>query len=154
MGLLDKVLGTSQIEDEDEDDWWDTIEYFTKEEMACNCGHKDCPRHGMAFMQMKRLDQLRRAYGGPLAVSSGFRCRNHSRERHKNFPGSHVEGKATDIPIFGSNARTLIGLAIKCGFGGIGVYQSGDISSRFVHVDTVSPTSYRSRPWIWTYDFP
>jgi uncharacterized protein YcbK (DUF882 family) len=55
----------------------------------------------------------------------------------------HSQGRAVDVLVTGSDAYTLVKLALAHGFGGIGVQQTGD--GRFIHLDN------REVPSIWSY---
>lgn len=119
-----------------------TAEHFTRQEMACKCGHCD----GRAEMEqefMDRLDMLRKVLG-PLTITSGFRCPNHPSEARKSTPGSHAYGIAADIAVSGGKKRhETIVAALDLGFEGIGVAKT------FVHVDLGHPSA--GRPAVWTY---
>ena len=68
-----------------------------------------------------RLQELRKAYGKPIKVSSGIR-----------FEGNHATGKAVDIKCYGSRERfDLVKWALICGFVRIGVYD------QHIHLDMV-----------------
>ena len=67
----------------------------------------------------------------------------HPVEAAKAQPGMHSTGLAADIGISGSEAVTLLRLALDAGFRGVGVQQKG--SGRFLHVDL------RETPTIWSY---
>jgi uncharacterized protein YcbK (DUF882 family) len=100
------------------------------------------------FIQM--LDDLRHEFGGPLFITSGYRCPEHNQRVSSTGPnGPHTSGKAVDIGIRGGDARLLLGLAIKAGFTGIGVQQKG--SGRFIHLDMLDDAPGQPRPWLWSY---
>ena len=73
-------------------------DYFTDEEMKCkgqNCCGNSCPV-SQEFMYM--LDVLRRHLGGPLQVSSGFRCKTHNARIPNSAKYSkHTLGIAADV---------------------------------------------------------
>ena len=129
-------------------DW--PFEHFTRDEMACrHCGACQMDHHFM-----RRLDLLREAFGAPLRVASGYRCQEHNDAvsasgRLQDPP--HVAGLAADIAIAGEQARRLVGLAIDRGFAGIGIDQTGERTTRFIHLDMAPSSYWRPRPWIWSY---
>lgn len=120
---------------------------FSAAEMQC----RETGECNMQASFMDRLQALRTEFGKPLIITSGFRSRRHSAERHKKRPGTHAMGCAVDIAISGADALRLIELAIMKGFSGIGISQSGDHSKRFIHLDDAAAQPWRPRPHIWSY---
>jgi uncharacterized protein YcbK (DUF882 family) len=95
---------------------------------------------------MSKLQQLRNAYGKPMAITSGYRCPEHPIEVKKVTPGAHSSGLACDVAVQGNDAYHLLKLAFGLEFTGIGVQQKG--GGRFIHLDTMrSPP----RPNVWSY---
>jgi uncharacterized protein YcbK (DUF882 family) len=120
--------------------------YFTLDEFRC----KHCGEVFMhpGFIQM--LDDLRHEFGGPLFITSGYRCPEHNQRVSSTGPaGPHTSGKAADIGIRGGDARRLVGLAVQHGFTGIGVQQKG--GGRFIHLDMLDDAPGQPRPWLWSY---
>lgn len=67
--------------------------HFTKAEMAC----QHC---GVCLMRdtfMRKLQALRDAFGGPITVTSGYRCPDHNRAVGGAKDSQHVKGNAADI---------------------------------------------------------
>lgn len=133
-------------------DWSET--HFLPKEFACKCG---CDRMEMATETVLLLEQLRRAYGQPIYLSSAFRCPDHPIEKKKARPGTHTTGRAVDIAASGKEAWAILNIALRQGaWTGIGVQQKGDHDSRFIHLDTVPIDGWEGyehivRPWIWSY---
>ncbi len=126
---------------------WDYI-FFTKEEMSCKCGCGRLPKD--EFMQ--KLVLIRLDYRKPMTVNSGFRCPTHNAKvSSSGKDGPHTTGLASDIAGWGANAIKLVELAIKHGMTGIGVSQKGPITSRYIHLDCISPGGVYPRPTIWSY---
>lgn len=98
---------------------------------------------------MRRLQNLRMAYGKPMKITSGYRDKSHPIEAKKNEPGAHYTGHACDIAVRGADALRLVQLAIVHGFTGIGVQQKGDV--RFIHIDDLTVADKFPRPNIWSY---
>lgn len=119
---------------------WSRYPNFTREEFTCRCG---CGKNEVRPEFMERLQALRTAYGKPMIITSGYRCLQHPVETDKVHPGMHTTGLAADIGISGSEAVTLLHLALDAGFRGVGVQQKGN--GRFLHVDL------RETPMIWSY---
>ena len=123
-------------------------EFFNRDELQCRCGRCG-QRCEMDERFLERLDDLRRQFGGPLYLSSGFRCVDHDRAVSTSSnagAGPHTSGKAVDILISRGKAYRLLELALGLKFTGIGVNQKG--SGRFIHVDTISEGL---RPTVWSY---
>lgn len=115
-------------------------------------GEFECQETGENEMQpefMEQLQALRAMFGKPMIISSGYRSPRHSIEAAKGKPGVHAMGKACDVLVSGEYALRLVGLAIKCGFTGIGVKQKGN--NRFIHLDTGTIADGLPRPFIWSY---
>lgn len=144
MIVLETVHGLKQkifVEEKLMTNW----RYFSEIEMQCS--HTGQCDMNPEFME--KLDTLRDLHG-PLKISSGFRSVRHPIEAAKEKPGKHTKGIAADILCYGKNAHELLRNVMKMGcFHGVGLKQSGDYSTRFIHVDIDAfPTT---RPWIWTY---
>jgi len=104
----------------------------------------DCKETGENLMQpsyLVKIDKFRDALGCPLRVISGYRSPLHSLEEHKKVPGVHAQGIAGDYYIpDGVTMRKAVALALKMGFGGIGV------NHRSLHLDDRTDT-----PVMWGY---
>ena len=124
---------------------WNNYPNFSTEEFRCK--HTGQLHMDAGFMD--RLQSLRAEYGKGMAISSGYRDKTHPIEARKSEPGAHSTGHACDVTVRGGDALKLIGLALKHGFTGIGVKQSGD--SRFIHLDDLQHEPNRPRPWVWSY---
>jgi len=115
---------------------------FSREEMACKCGHCD----GRADMDADFMAKLQamRDRSGPLAVTSGFRCPQHPEERKKSSPGSHAQGKAADLSVLaGAKRYVILNLAFEVGMRGVGIGET------FIHLD--SGHDHAPRPAVWRY---
>lgn len=89
-------------------DFWDDIEFFTREEFRCQC----YKYHGTPYCdgypaepkeQLVRIaDQLRRNLGAPVTIISGLRCRQHNADQPGAAVNSqHMYGEAADIYVKG-----------------------------------------------------
>lgn len=121
---------------------WTKYPNFTEEEFKC----KHCGKAEMNAAFMGKLQQLRNAYGKPMAITSGYRCPDHPIEAKKQTPGAHASGQACDVGVQGTDAYHLLKLAFALDFTGIGVQQKG--SGRFIHLDTLRNPP---RPNVWSY---
>lgn len=119
---------------------WYRYQNFSKSEF-------DCQQTGENAMQpefMEKLQNLRTAYGKPMKITSGYRSPLHTIEAAKDRPGTHAHGIAADIGVSGEDALTIVSLAVRMGFNGIGVSQKLG-GPRFIHLD-IAP-----RKAIWSY---
>jgi uncharacterized protein YcbK (DUF882 family) len=116
--------------------------YFTLDEFKC----KHCGENQIKYHFVLELDALREQCGFPLVVSSGYRCPEHNQAVSTTGPnGPHTTGLAADLAVERGQAYIVLREALKLGFTGIGVNQTG--SGRFVHVDILN----RKPPTIWSY---
>jgi len=119
--------------------------YFTEDEMKCK-GSGKCE---MDQQFMVKLDALRKKFGKPIIITSGYRSPEYNISIGGSKNSAHVQGKAADIAVSHTDAYKIVGIAIELGFTGIGVSQKG--SGRFIHVDTADNTAKQPRPHIWSY---
>ncbi len=122
-------------------------EFFSREELACR-GTGEC---NMDENFMEKLVTLRTAYDNPMILSSAYRSPEHNANigGAKNSP--HIYGKAVDVLCYGRDAYNLLSLALQLGFTGIGISQKGDVSKRFIHIDTMERSDIHMRPTLWSY---
>ena len=123
-----------------------------------NFSHSEvaCSHCGVAMIDpevMDILQAIRRDYGNPIHITSGYRCEGHPIEAAKARPGSHWSGKAFDVAVSHGNAYAIIYLALEHGVMGIGVNQRGETGKRFVHLDwaTAEDGYAHMRPSVWSY---
>lgn len=125
----------------------DWAEYPNFSEREFRCKHTGlCDMHPVF---MARLQKLRRRFGKPMTISSGYRHPTHPIEAKKAKPGAHASGRACDIAVEGADALQVISLALELGFTGIGVQQKG--GGRFIHLDDLPHGGGFSRPMVWSY---
>lgn len=125
---------------------WGAVEFFKPEEFACRC----CGVEKMQPDLVYALDKLRRDFGRPIRISSGYRCPKHNAAvSSTGSAGPHTTGSAADLAVSGRDCYVLLRLALIQRFTGIGVHQRGN--SRFLHLDTLHDAPGQPRPWVWTY---
>jgi len=117
------------------------MKYFKLEEFDS----PDEPGSGKHMHQeiLYMLDAVRKEYGKPIKINSGYR----TEARNKKIGGvpnsSHLKGLAVDISCKSSKDRfALVNLLLKAGFKRIG------IAGSFIHVD-IDKT--KSQNLIWGY---
>ena len=92
-------------------DFWEKIEFFSREEFRCTCGGRGCdgfpaePRERL----VRNADKARKHFGKAAIVSSGVRCRL----RNGELPGSaanslHLSGRAMDFCVLGVSSGRLL----------------------------------------------
>lgn len=102
-------LSTSEI-----DDWWSSIQYFSRKEFACKCG-KYCNGYSAQMQRtvVELADRARAELKGVVFVSSGLRCRQHNTNVGGVSDIRHLIGKAIDLRIEGKSARQTLVWAQK-----------------------------------------
>lgn len=119
-------------------------EFFTDEELACShCGEYKFDRENRIL-----LNDIRLACGFALPVTSGYRCPNHPIEVARGRLGEHQEGEAVDIAVYGYQAMRLVVEAYEHGVRRIGVQQTGEFNTRFIHLGF---SLTRPKPAFWSY---
>lgn len=119
---------------------------FSVNELKC----KHCGQEKIIPTFMDRLQGLRKDYGKPMKITSGYRCPEHNASVSKTgSDGVHTTGRAVDIQVFGKDAYDLLHLALLHGFTGIGISQNGQMDKRFIHLDDLPDKNHRPR--IWSY---
>ena len=119
--------------------------HFRREELLCKCGCGLLPPQSL----VDRAERVRVKFGKPMPVTSGARCPEYNAKvSTTGRNGPHTKG-ALDFGLRGADALTVIGIALREGFTGIGVNQKGD--KRFVHLDDLPNEPGQPRPFIWSY---
>lgn len=93
-----------------EEDFWNEIENFEKEEFACKCGGKFChgyPAHPQEAL-VRAAQKVRDYFGVPVTVSSGLRCPAHNRAVGGVSNSRHLTGKAVDFCVRGFSAALVL----------------------------------------------
>ena len=91
-------------------DFWDEIEFFTPEEMACKCGGKYCDGypHEIQPLLMQILDRARRWSGHPIVIISGLRCKEWNRIQKGVANSQHQYGEAADVYFYGVSPNAAL----------------------------------------------
>lgn len=102
------------------------MSYFKDSEFKC----PDCGVVIVSAWLIHLLNRVREAYGKPMHVNSGYRCKKYNKKVGGKPNSAHRRGTAADIQCNNSADRyTLLRLAYEVGFKRIGV---GDT---FLHFD-------------------
>ena len=83
--------------------FWDEIEYFTREEFRCQCKGKYCngfPAEPEEKL-VRTLEEIRKQLGVPITIvesgGSGVRCKQHNANVGGVANSNHLYGKAADL---------------------------------------------------------
>lgn len=131
-----EVIGSgvgADLEPEKTGDFWDEIEYFTREEsgIACPCGR--CGGFPVEPVErlMRNADATRKHFGRPMIPSSTVRCRAHNGELKGAAANSlHMRGKAMDFAIPGVSAEEIVKYVKTLAE----VYEAYAIDGSYVHM--------------------
>lgn len=132
---------------DNEIDWGKYAPYFKRDEFACR--HTGACNMTPEFMD--KLLELRKVYGRPMTINSGYRHPTHPVEiakARKGILGEHSMGCAADIACSGGDTYDLIKYAIMLGFTRIGVSQRAGVG-RYVHLGIGGEGL--PAPRIWSY---
>ena len=111
------------------------MEFFRFEEFACRCCGRIPPgvRGNIEALVDNVLDSARRVFGGPVSVSSGYRCPKHNAEVGGVSGSQHLKGEAADICC--SDNERLAGIIERNGrYDQLIRYMDRNGRVRFVHV--------------------
>lgn len=115
-GMADKntrdfiaVYVEPELDEPDPNDFWDEIEYFTREELKCKCGGRYCDGYPAEPKEMlvRLADRARRHFGKPAHNVSTLRDPTWNRLSGGVANSQHVYGEAMDIRIDGVSANEL-----------------------------------------------
>jgi len=85
---------------------------------------------------MDKLQVMRTSIGQPFVITSAFRGPEYNQLVGGKKESKHLLGHAVDIQCNGELAAMIAHFVLHNNmFNGLGVYQSGDWKSRFLHVD-------------------
>ena len=90
------------------------------------------PDTGKAKMDMEvilKLQEVRDHFGKPVVILSAYRTPKHNKDIGGEPDSLHMDGMAVDWYVKGVSAKEMARVARKCGFTGIGIYDT------WVHTD-------------------
>lgn len=130
--------------------------YFKEAEFRCKCGKcEGFPPEGISPVLIGLLTNIRKRYGYPIIIKSGYRCPDHNKAVGGAKASQHMYGRAADFVFKGVGVTNSFGpLALDYGDLPIGlaVNVSKDesmidgIPKGFIHIDT---RGQRAR---WSYN--
>ena len=109
-------------------------EHFGSSEFDCH-GNGCCTSTVINEKLVEYLELLRKHFGKPITITSGYRCIVHNRNVGGATGSRHGKGDAADIVIQGIAPRTVAQYAESIGILGIGLYETA-ADGHFVHIDT------------------
>lgn len=90
--------------------WWDSIEFFKRDEFKCKCGGIYCK--GFPAEPNEKLvrtaDRVRKHFNAVATVSSGVRCEQHNLNVGGTLGSRHKLGKAMDFCVKGVTSAQLM----------------------------------------------
>ena len=99
-------------------------------ELQCVCCRR-LPDNGFPGALIDGLQELRDLVGGPIYITSGYRCPKHNKAVGGVPNSLHMKGWAADVTVPFMDPAKLFRIAEQCGFGGMGLY----VGRGFIHVD-------------------
>lgn len=115
-------------------------DYFNSTEFDCH-GNGCCTETKINKRLIEYLDQIRKHFGKPIIVTSGYRCPVHNKRVGGATGSRHSKGDAADIVVQGIAPREVAKYAESIGILGIGLYETSS-DGNFVHIDTRSTKSF------------
>lgn len=92
-----------------QEDGWNGIRHFAREEFACKCG-RFCDGFPAepAEVLVRIADDVRQHFGAAAIVTSGVRCASHNASVGGVSNSRHLTGKAMDFRICGKRAAEVM----------------------------------------------
>ena len=118
-----------------DENFWDGIKHFKRDEMKCRCGGKYCngfPAEPSEKL-MKLADRVREHFNAPAIVSSGVRCEKHNANVGGVANSRHKTGTAMDFCIKGKTAAEVLAYVQKQS----DTHYAYAIDGTYVHIDVV-----------------
>jgi zinc D-Ala-D-Ala carboxypeptidase len=114
-------------------------QHFKPEEFKC----PHCFENKISLEFIDRLEEVRKVYGKPMAIVSGYRCPAHNAAVGGVDSSAHTEGLAADIACsFAGDRMRMVEIAIGEGFRRIGIGRT------FLHID-ISTTLPQNVIWLY-----
>ena len=101
------------------------MSYFKTKEFRCPC----CKEVRASGYLIHLLNKVRKEYGKPMIINSGYRCEKHNKKIGGSPNSAHMRGLAVDIKCNNSTDRYILLPLLAETFKRVGVYDS------WIHVD-------------------
>ncbi len=111
------------------------MKYFIEKEFRCRCcsGLPPAARENIEALVTEVLDPARQQFGGPVTVTSGYRCPKHNLAVGGVVNSQHMKGEAADLCC--ADNKRLAEIIEKNGkYDQMSKYLRPDGSIRFIHV--------------------
>lgn len=104
-----KILEQIISGDKDQD-FWEDIRYFSREEFRCKCGGQYCSGEPAVMREdaVRIAEAARIHFGRPARVVSGLRCRQWNKIQGGVENSQHMYGEAVDLCIPGVSSGELL----------------------------------------------
>jgi len=118
--------------------------HFSSQEFACKCTYPSCQEQLVADTLLIMLEKVREELGGPITITSAFRCNKKQRDLRRSgiqtasSTSSHELGIAVDIQ---AKDMKKLGELVEKYFSNIGT------APTFYHVDMRPMLNGRKRRW-------
>lgn len=118
---------------------------FSFKEFKCPC--TKCTTQYLSSDLIDKLEEVRKRYGKPIKVNSGYRCPSHNQAIGGKIGSAHTSGLAADISPALMTVDELDTLYEICYdiFDNIGDGRH----KKFIHVDVREPKKTGKRRWIY-----
>lgn len=100
-------------------DW--SAKYFRPHEVKCKCQRDECDAVPVSPNLLMILDEIREAWGKPIIVTSGSRCKPHNKAVGGVEKSRHLSGLAVDVAIPQEHMLQFAALCQAKGITGIGL---------------------------------
>ncbi len=80
------------------DNMGDLSQHFSRVEFRCHC-HDDCGFDTVDVALLSALEQIRKHFGKPIAISSAARCKKMNKKAGGSPKSQHLLGRAADIAV-------------------------------------------------------
>lgn len=102
-------------------------EHFRLIEFQCPCCHAVL----LSPQLVRKLEALRALAGGPIIVTSGYRCETHNLSVGGVPRSAHIYGRAADVAVLEKDQRRFKEAALSVGFTKAIIYPARN----FVHLE-------------------
>lgn len=113
---------------------------FSVLEFSCH-GHGCCSTVMIDADLVDYLQRIRDHFGGPVNITSGYRCPAHNKSVGGTTASRHAKGQAADIVVEGVAPAEVAKYAESIGVKGVGLYET-DKDGHFTHIDTRGTKSF------------
>ena len=103
-------------------------DWLTHDEFRCKCAYRDCTYTLVNYRVLTAFKNVRKHWGHPILVTSGFRCQKHNADSSGVKDSWHKKGSAIDLRPTSGRLEDLYFMANK--FFDLVIYYERD---NFIH---------------------